>query len=206
VKKLNALVHERGGIIETHQSSCCVPMILGYADSYFDGEHIVGQYDGGRTGFLNTGAIRAEFTGVNFGVPIQFLLASANYKQDGGLMFLYGVQCKPYFHVNSVEEASPIWRIINEFGARDEQFYPFWRGDCPVKSDNGQVFCSAWVADDKILAVVVNLSGAGATVKLTVDNGFRAMRIAGEDGSLDPAGLLNAPPFIPCFLEIERQN
>ena len=104
-------------------------------------------------------------------------------------MFLYGIQCKPYNSTKAIEEAAKIWRIMDAFGARDEQFHPFWRNGCPVKTANKQVLCSVWVSGDKMLAVVVNLAGADVTTEIIVDGGFHTMRMAGEDGSLNAAGL-----------------
>ncbi len=40
VKRLYETVHKRGGIIDTHQSSCCIMPTLSFCDSYYDGENI----------------------------------------------------------------------------------------------------------------------------------------------------------------------
>ncbi len=161
VRRLNEVVHSRGGIVEAHQSSCCVPMILGFADSYFDGEHIQHIFATSGGDFMNTAAIRSEFSGVNFGVPFQFLSITDDYLEGCGLMLLHGAVTKLYGSnpMKRLEEASEIWKIMDEFGTDDARFAAYWQDDCPVSTSARGVLASAWVRENgKVLAVIVNLT------------------------------------------------
>ena len=72
---LAAAIHPRGGLINPHQSTCCLMPTLEFADSYWDGE----QFEGGQLTTndiqqLPLAAFRAEFMGRNYGVPAEFLV------------------------------------------------------------------------------------------------------------------------------------
>ena len=171
VKKLYIQTHKFGGIIEAHQSGCVVSMILAYCDSYYDGEQIALKTDP-VTGFVSsisseeliekfTGkadsgidTVRAEFTGVNFGIPCQFLSYCSDYNESCGLTLLYGVLQKPTGDFPNIEKASYHWKIMDKFRLSQQDFIPFWRDDCPVKCTNNDLFCSVWKVDTGYVAVI----------------------------------------------------
>lgn len=184
VKALYREIHELGGIIETHQSSCVIPMITAYCDSYWDGEHIVLKTDPvtGKYYSLSgkelierytsesgsgVGTMRAEFTGVNFGIPCQFLANAASYDESSGLTLLYGVLPKPGGNAENLKIASRHWDIMDEYGLTRENFLPFWREDCPVRCEDKRISASAWKTEEGIVAVFVNLSGEPAKTEFT---------------------------------------
>ncbi len=176
VKKLYTQTHERGGIVEAHQSSCVIPMILAYSDCYWDGEHIALTYDPvtqaarvlsgkeliekytGENG-SGVGAIRAEFTGINFGVPCQFLSYAPVFDECSGLTLLYGVLPKPQGGMDNLRQAARHWKIMDDYGLNEDCFIPFWKKDCPIKCSERSVSCSVWSTERGFIAVFVNLSG-----------------------------------------------
>ena len=184
VKKLFIQTHERGGIVEAHQSSCVIPMILAYCDCYWDGEHIalttdpatgnyrsltgkelIEKYTGGSGS--GVGTMRAEFTGVNFGIPCQFLSYAPTFDECSGLTLLYGVLPKAGGGKDSIREASRHWKIMEKYGLTEERFVPFWREDCPIRCADSRLSCSAWNTPDGVMAVFVNLSGEAAETDFT---------------------------------------
>ena len=181
VKKLHEVVHNHGGIVEAHQSSCCSPMLLSFADSYFDGEHIQHLFASQSGSFMNTGAMRSEFTGVNFGVNFQFLSITKTYLEGCGIMLLHNGCTKVYGSngMERVREASEIWNTLDSFGADDARFDGYWQDTCPVKTGQEGVLASAWTRHDgKVLAVVVNMTGETVKTALTVGGETREIEIA----------------------------
>ncbi len=181
VKKLYEVVHSRGGIVEAHQSSCCSPMLLSFADSYFDGEHIQHLFASQSGSFMNTGAMRSEFTGVNFGVNFQFLSITKTYLEGCGIMLLHNGCTKVYGSngMERVKQASEIWNIMDSFGTDDARFDGYWQESCPVVSDQEGVLVSAWTRHDgSVLAVAVNMTEETATVGLNAGEKKRSIEIA----------------------------
>ncbi len=179
VKKLHKVVHDRGGIVEAHQSSCCAPLILGFSDSYFDGEHIQHVFATNTTGFMNTGAMRSEFSGHNFGVPFQFLSVTKTYNDGCGIMLLHN-SCTKVYGGNIMErlkEASAIWKVMDDFGADDARFDGYWQDSCPVKSDADGVLVSTWTNHNGILAVVVNMTGETTSAGITRGSDTRTLTV-----------------------------
>lgn len=161
VRQLQALIHERGGILEAHQSGSVIPMLLSFADSCFDGEQIQAEFAQDAAQYLNEGAIRSEFTGRTIGVPMQFLQIAEDYTQGAGIMLLFGVPSKAYNgqSIERAEQASDIWRRLDAFGAEDARFVDYWQEDCPVRADRPGVLCSCWLKEGRALVVAVNVTG-----------------------------------------------
>ncbi len=180
VKKLHEIVHARGGIVEAHQSSCCVPMMLGYADSYFDGEHIQHIFSQNAGGLMNSAIIRSEFNGANFGVTFQFLSITDTYYEGCGVMLLHNSATKVYGKdmMKRLDEANEIWTTMDNFGADDAKFVGYWEETCPVSTDKERVLSSAWVRENgRVLTVTVNLGGEAEEVKLTCGGEVRTVTV-----------------------------
>ncbi|MBQ2955913.1 MAG: hypothetical protein IJE08_05570 [Clostridia bacterium] len=170
VKKLHEVVHSRGGIVEAHQSSCCSPMLLAFADSYFDGEHIQHLFANQTGSLMNTGAMRSEFSGVNFGVPFQFLSITETYNEGFGIMLLHNSCTKVYGKngMDRLRQASALWRRMDEFGADDAEFIGYWQENCPVRSHTEGVLASAWVRHDGTMFLAVNMTKETVHARFTL--------------------------------------
>ncbi|MFA6561817.1 MAG: hypothetical protein WCV00_07890 [Verrucomicrobiia bacterium] len=128
---LAAAIHPRGGLVNPHQSTCCVMPTLAYADSYWDGE----QFEGGQ---LSTNAIqqlplaafRAEFMGRNYGVPAEFLVYERppQWTFDHALAFtmLHNVRVRPGGGLAALEKMAPIWNVMTRFGVSRAEWHPYW--------------------------------------------------------------------------------
>lgn len=190
VKKLHALVHARGGIVEAHQSGSVIPMLLAYADSTFDGEQIQDEFAQDAARYALEGAIRSEFTGRPLGVPMQFLQIAEDYTKGSSLMLLFNVLSKAYNRqgIERAEQASRIWRTLDAFGAENAAFRSYWQG-APVTADNPHVLCSVWEKDGSALAVAVNLGKAAVDCVLS---GY------GQTKSV------HAEPLAPVFVAFDK--
>lgn len=177
VKKLYKLVHSHGGIVDAHQSSCCIPMLLSYADSYWDGEHIQALFRADLAGFFNFGTIRSEYTGVNWGVPSQFIVYStpeATYENICGIMLLNNVFGRPW-GLNDTRAASKLWKIMDAFGAAEAKFTPCWDASCPVKTDRDGVYASCWQKDGKALVLIFSVEKENAPTNVTFNGETRML-------------------------------
>ena len=180
VKKLYEVVHSRGGIVEAHQSSCCSPMLLAFADSYFDGEHIQHLFASQSGSLMNTGAMRSEFSGVNFGVNFQFLSITKTYLEGCGIMLLHNGCTKVYGSngMDRVRQASEIWNTLDSFGADDAVFTGYWQDSCPVSAGSAGVLASAWTRHDgAVLAVAVNMTDSPVHTSLSAGGETREFDI-----------------------------
>jgi hypothetical protein len=180
VRSLQRAVHACGGIVDAHQSSCCIPPVLGFADSYLDGEHIQPQYNRDVGGFLDARAFRSEFAGENWGIPAQFIVSPAegrSYEQCCGLPLLHNIDCRP-FGIQNVREAARIWRVLDGFGADEAVFTPYWRKGCPVQTGSGATLASCWVRGERALALVFNTGLETENIRLQYNGVARPLAAA----------------------------
>ena len=119
---------------------------------------------------MNTGAMRSEFSGVNFGVPFQFLSITETYNEGFGIMLLHNSCTKVYGKngMDRVRQASELWKRMDEFGADDAQFIGYWQENCPVKSHTEGVLASAWVRHDGTLFLAVNMTKETVHARFTL--------------------------------------
>lgn len=192
VRKLQALVHARGGIVEAHQSGSVIPMLLSFADSTFDGEQIQEEFAKDAARYALEGTIRSEFTGRPLGVPMQFLQIAEDYTKGSGLMLLFNVLSKAYTGqgIERAQQASAIWRTLDGFGADGAAFVPYWQG-APVTSDAPHVLCSVWEKESSALAVAVNLGEQPVDCALSGYGKTKSVRVA---------------PLTPVFVTFDRQG
>ena len=132
VKKLYREVHMRGGIIDTHQSSCCLMPTLAFADSYFDGENIQGSIDSD-INFLNLAAFRCEYMGNNMGLTNNFI-TYIDFDKVAAISLIHNVLPR----VNRLEllpKIKKIWDIYDENRLNESEFCPYWK-DNKIKTES----------------------------------------------------------------------
>jgi hypothetical protein len=176
-----AMVHPRGGLINAHQSTCCLPPTLAFAHSYWDGEQFGGgQLSGDPLQSLPLAAFRAEFMGRNFGVPCEFLAYERppNWTFDHALAFtmLHDVRVRPHGSGALLEQMSKIWDVMTRFGVSDAQWHPYWKNGQLVAPQSESVKVSMYLRPaaaaqpGRALLVVSNLSAKEAeTAQVQVD-------------------------------------
>lgn len=160
VKKLYKVVHERGGIVDAHQSSCCVMPTLSFCDSYYDGENIQGMLSKDNLDFLSMPSFRAEYMGTNFGIPTNFIA----YTNDDrpiealeALTLLHNVHCR----VCSIHAAllrdlgyvSSIWKIFDKYDLDNAEWIPYWRNtETPAEGEKAYASLYKAKAGDVVFA------------------------------------------------------
>lgn len=178
MRELYEFVEARGGRIDAHQSGYVCPATLGFAHSYWDGEQLAAGQESVKD-LLDLDAFRAEFMGVNHGVPAEFLCYEKpdwTYENALAISLLHNVLVRPCFFT-ALPHLEPVWKTLDGFGAAEAEFVPYWEN--PLKISPACVKASAWRRPDgKTLYVVSNLSPRQA-VEATVDlpGGRRTIRL-----------------------------
>lgn len=169
VKKLYRAVHEREGIIDTHQSSCCLMATLAYVDSYFDGENIQGMLKEDISK-LRLDTFRAEFTGNNMGIPCNFIsYTDERYtlRMIAGITLLHNV----YPRANRIEDIgfiSNIWKLFDEFGVQEAEWYPYWQKQ-QIGTGNPKVYLSYYKKGKEYLLLITSFDPDVKSIRIELD-------------------------------------
>lgn len=156
VKKLYQLIHARGGLLDTHQSSCCIMPTLSFCDSYYDGENI---QDLLKTcpEAMKPDSFKAEFFGYPLGIPCNFIVYSHEgypFSYPAGFSLVHNVFPRvsqkwdlPYI--------SKIWSIFDRYDLDHAKWIPYFT--CPpIKADKALV--SIYEKDSTAVAVVYDVT------------------------------------------------
>jgi len=178
---LAAVIHPRGGLVNAHQSTCCVTPTLAFADSYWDGE----QFGGGQLSkdalkSLPLEAFRAEFMGRNFGVPAEYLVyerpPSWTFDTALALTMLHDVRVRPSGVGGQLEKMAKIWAVMSRFGVEKAQWHPYWETKPLATAQPDAVKVSLYSRagvrgkGGRALLVVSNLSAdQAATAQVSLD-------------------------------------
>jgi hypothetical protein len=167
MQRLYTMIHPRGGLVNAHQSTCCMTPTLAFVHSYWDGEQFAGgELSGDPLSRLPLGAFRAEFMGRNFGVPCEFLAYERPPKWmfDDALAFtmLHDVRVRPHGSGRLLEQMSQIWDVMTRFGVSTAQWQPYWKNAQFVSTQPDTVKVSLYSQPSRVLAVVANLSSTEA--------------------------------------------
>lgn len=193
VKKLYEAVHSRGGIIDTHQSSCCIMPTLAFCDSYYDGENIQGMLSKKDMSFLDLDAFRAEYMGYNFGIPANFI---AYTKEDRpmstlyALSLLHNVHCRPGgLHLGFLQDIdynSKIWKIFDKYALNSAPWHPYWNNE--LVSAEGDAHVSVYEAKEGLVAVCADFKKSGITLvtdKLSATDLLDGKEYRAKDGKIE---------------------
>ena len=167
MQRLYGLIHPRGGLINAHQSTCCLTPTLAFADSYWDGEQFAGgQLSGDPLKALPLASFRAEFMGRNFGVPCEFLayerLPDWTFDHALAVSMLHDVRVRPHGCSERLTQMSKIWDVMTKFDVSQSQWHPYWKNGQLVTTQSESVKASMYSRPGRALLVVSNLSAQEA--------------------------------------------
>ncbi len=184
VKKLYEEIHRRGGIIDTHQSSCCLMPTLGFCDTYFDGENIQGLFSKNLDKFLNMEAFRCEYMGTNFGIIPNFIAylrpPEYNIRNVLSISLIHDTMTRPLTE-ETLDAVSRVWRAYDALGMEDAVPHMYWKGGAAVTSENGHLYISTHEKPDRLLAAVSKFSDGSRTETLTVPARFKTAHEVFDD-------------------------
>lgn len=165
VKKLYEVVHERNGIIDAHQSSCCTIPTLAFCDSYYDGENIQDFLSNDNMELLSLDAFRAEYMGYNFGITANFIsYSNENRSMEvlSGTALLHNIHCRPW-KIEDIQYVSKIWKVFDEYHLDEAEWIPYWRCD-RVETSNPRAYASVYENDKNLVVVMVNYDSKEVTL------------------------------------------
>ncbi|MFQ6113960.1 MAG: glycoside hydrolase domain-containing protein [bacterium] len=163
MRQLYALIHPKGGLVNAHQSTCCVTPTLAFCHSYWDGEQFGGgELSGDSLQKLSLEAFRAEFMGKNFGVPCEFLVYERppkwTFEHALAFTLLHDVRVRPGGFGRQLELMSKIWKAMTDFSVSSAEWHPYWRNQQLVEAQPESVKVSFYLRGSQALLVVSNLS------------------------------------------------
>ena len=126
VKAMYEDVHERGGIIDTHQSTCCIMPTLSFADSYFDGENIQGAMVKD-INFLSLDAFRCEYMGLNMGITNNFL-TYIDFDKVAAVSLIHNVMPRVN-RIGELDKIKKIWDIYDKYNLSSAKWMPYFDGN-----------------------------------------------------------------------------
>ena len=157
VKKLYSEIHKRGGIIDTHQSACCLMPTLAFCDTYFDGENIQTGLSKDFDRFLTLDAFRCEYMGTNFGIVPNFIayLNPPDYTiiKVLSISLIHNVIARPR-DLDTLKVVSKIWDAYDRFGIKDASEKPYWMGNSSAECVNDNVYITSFEKEEKMLIMV----------------------------------------------------
>ena len=184
VKRLYETVHSRGGLIDTHQSTCCIMPTLSFCDTYYDGENIQGSLikalgsDSGITSFMSLPAFRTEYMGKNLGLVDQFI-SYANpalgwsIEKTCALTLIHDVLPRPRQAGEMTFESlktdldymSKIWKACAEFETASSVWLPYWQKNDLANVTTEETYMSVYQGK-RTLGVLSNLGSRPREVEI----------------------------------------
>ncbi len=166
LKKLYSVIEPLGGIINCHDASTNFSA-MGFSHLMWSGELFQLKVMKEGVEKFPIDFLRAEFTGRNFGVPIE-MLAYQNrpvwtFEHAAALGMVHGSFPRPNDIGFPLEFMSKIWKITDAFPMAQSVFIPYWKNN-ELTSDNDKVKCSYYQYTDikgkkHALLIASNLSG-----------------------------------------------
>jgi len=218
MKRLYTIIQSKGGIVNAHQSTCCVTPTLAFCHSYWDGE----QFQGGELATealqkLPLDTFRAEFMGKNFGIPCEFLVYEKppdwTFERALAFTLLHDVLVRP-LNLEELELMSKIWKAMTDFGVSTAEWYPYWENERFLKLEPDYIKASFYQKKDKLLLVVSNLSDKQEvegkvildTTALKISGNLRLCydAITGENIPIKDSGVqISLQPMTARLIQIE---
>ena len=158
-RRLYNEVESRGGMINVHASGCVNYTVLPYIHQTWYGENLQHAYTKGLKDDLPLGYFRAEYTGRNMGVPVEFIAyenrPNWNFENALACSIIHGVLPRPNDIERPLDLMSGIWKVIEAFPIAQAEWHPYWK--------NG-VVCS----DDRVKFSYYRYKAIDGTVQLLV--------------------------------------
>lgn len=175
VKKLYERVHENGGLVDAHQSTCCLMPTLAFADTYFDGENLQELIAKQLNEFVSMEAFRCEFLGRPFGLICNFVtVLSEGFTMRNllSLTLIHNVTARAWGG-NQIDTVSKIWEGYDQIGIVDAKWCPYWEGESSAHCDDDNVYISTFEKDNKILALVSQFDKTAKDIEIKLPEKFK---------------------------------
>jgi hypothetical protein len=202
MKTLYDNLEPKGKFVNTHTSNCCNIPTLTYCHLNTDGELIQMLIRDNGTESVPEGYLRSEYTGRNFGFPVDFLAYEFPpewvYENSLPIALTLGIIPRVNNTGRPLEYMSKVWKIIDSFPMDESTFKGYWeKGD--VSFTDESVKLSYYQAKDKYLVFMGKVSREDAKGRLCTDfkpEKIRDMLTGKEIISEDEMTLKGNMPYI----------
>jgi len=164
-EKLYSVMKARGGVINVHTRGLINYTILPYIDQTWYGENIQASLIKGSTEDINIDYFRAEYSGRNMGVPVEFIAYENRpywtFENALSCSLLHGILPRPNDIEHPLTLMSNVWKIIDGFPVENSQWLPYWKNTATSSHEKVKVSYYKYTSlagDVQILAFVVNIS------------------------------------------------
>ncbi len=178
-ERLYRVVKSRGGEINVHSFGYNNFTVLPYIDQSWMGENLQFELNQGTTADVNIDYFRAEYSGRNMGVPVEFIAYENRplwtFEQALSCSILHGILPRPNDIEYPLELMSGVWKIIDSFPVTKSLWLPYWKNNAEVTNDKVKVSYYKYTSitgKAQLLAFVVNISSndiANVSMKLNED-------------------------------------
>ena len=131
LKKIYTFVESRGGIVNTHLSSCMNAAALGFSHLVWNGEDIQRTIKDKGLSCVPMDYFIAEYTGRNIGTPNELLCYEFEgvwtYKDSLALALPHGVLPRPNDIGTPLEVSSILWGIFDDFDVSKAEWHPYYK-------------------------------------------------------------------------------
>lgn len=174
-KMLHKEVNSRGGVINVHTFGAMNFTAMAFFDQNWYGENLQFELNKGSTNDVNLAHFRAEYTGRNMGVPVEFIIYENRpyWTFENGLAcsLLHGILPRPNDIGHPLELMSEVWKIFDSFPIEKSDWMPYWSNE--VKTTNEKLKVSYYryttpSGKTNLLAFAVNIS-AQSIENVTID-------------------------------------
>lgn len=164
-QRLFRVVKQRGGQINVHTNGAVNFMAMPYIDQNWFGENLQFELMKGQTSDVNLDYFRAEYTGRNIGVPVEFIVYENRplWKVENALAIclIHGILPRPNHIDHPLTLMSDVWKIIGKFPVEKSLWLPYWENDVKISHPKIKVSYYKYTdlsGKDNLLAFVANIS------------------------------------------------
>ena len=170
------LIHARkpDGVFDLHKSTVWSPLSCAFTDSGVDGEQLMPLRAGDKPllDALPPAVFRAQLTGRQFGLPIDFLAyvgAPFQPEQAMGYAMVHGVSWRPWTTWAELEVAGRYWQALDRLEVREEQFHGYWEPALPLAVEPDAVLTSLYRQHGRAVVVTMSVADGPTTVGIRLD-------------------------------------
>ena len=142
-RRLHRVVHSRGGYLSVHAFGCMNFTALPYIDQSWYGENLQFDYIKGNFSDVPLDYFRAEYTGRNMGVPVEFIAYEKRpvwcFENALAVSLIHGILPRPNDIGLPLELMSHVWRILDRFPLRQSEWCPYWSNGARVTDEKVKI-------------------------------------------------------------------
>ena len=191
-RRLYAELSMRGCVINLHSYGCLNFTALPYVNGTWYGENLQTAYIKGSNEDMPLDYFRAEYTGRNMGVPVEFIAYENrpvwNFENAVAMSIIHGILPRPNDIGHPLDLMSGIWRVIDSFPIAKSEWHPYW--SCGDITSDPRAKCSYYVytapdGEKQYLAFISNTTAEELTgITLSIDKAITRMIDAIEGGNV----------------------